>query len=308
MSFNSKTTLLKSVPKVTDTESQKEVIDVLDVPFCSEETVPGDETPDFLHHLWKEVHNDDNHYIQWNKDGTGILVHKNFKGPSGGDGSASLRNYGFLSPRRAHRGWKQWKHELFTPDVSKTNVALISQQKRTNMNRKRNRVSEVTDPTQVPSSLRAQSCADSERPEKRSRRKININLKDSGGETALSKAISEGNLKIVLKLLENRADPNVKVRGIPALLYRNLYWNIKQRATFVHACLKAGADPDVRNGDGKTLLMIACERNYPTIVDELLKVNADQNLQDKNGKSPLMYAAEKGKEKIVQLLLPETEK
>lgn len=307
MSSNAKTTLIESVPKITDTESQKEVIDV-DVPLCSEEKVPGGETSDFLHHLWKEVNNDNNHYIQWNKDGTGILVHKNFKGPSGGDGNASLRNYGFISPRRAHRGWKQWKHELFTPDAGKKNVALISQQKKANMNRKRNRVSEVTDPIQVLSSLREQNFADSERPEKRPRRKININLKDSKGETALSKAISKGNLKIISKLLENGADPNIKVKGIPALLYCNWMWTIKERTTFIHACLKAGVDHDVRSSDGKTLLMIACEQNYSTIVDELLKINADQHLQDKNGKSALMYAVEKGDEKIVQLLLTETEK
>jgi len=193
-------------------------------------------------------------------------------------------------------------------DAGKTKVALISQQKKANMSRKRNRVSGVTDPIQVFSSLREQKFADSERPEKRPRRKININLKDSRGETALSKAISRGNLKIILKLLENGADPNIKVKGIPALLYSYYMWSIKGRTTFIRACLKAGADPDVRSSDGKTLLMIACEENYSTIVDELLKINADQHLQDKNGKSVLMYAVENGDEKIVQLLLTETEK
>lgn len=155
------------------------------------------------------------------------------------------------------------------------------------------------------------------RPNKRFRRKTYVNLKDPKGETALSKAMGSKNLETVLKLLKNGADPDVKIGVFPILLFPFTCgmphpWNMTEKTTFVQACLEAGADPDVRatcrGEEGKTLLMIACERNYRRIVDELLKAGADQNLQDKAGKSPLMYATERGKEKIIQSLLSKEEK
>jgi len=70
--------------------------------------------------------------------------------------------------------------------------------------------------------------------------------------------------------------------------------------------LNAGAMIDATDdGDGKTALMIACEKGYIEIVDSLLKADATVNFRDSKYKTPLYYAILGKRENtdIVQLLL-----
>jgi len=59
--------------------------------------------------------------------------------------------------------------------------------------------------------------------------------------------------------------------------------------------------------DGKTALMFAAERGYDEIVKLLINQGADINKQDKNGKTALLLACEKNNanEALVQLLNPD---
>ncbi|MEW9824442.1 MAG: ankyrin repeat domain-containing protein [Candidatus Symbiodolus clandestinus] len=65
---------------------------------------------------------------------------------------------------------------------------------------------------------------------------------------------------------------------------------------------KAGADINVKNKFGRSLLSYAAEAFSP-VVGRLLILNADANLQDNKGNTPLMYAVSKKQQQIVEQLI-----
>ena len=68
--------------------------------------------------------------------------------------------------------------------------------------------------------------------------------------------------------------------------------------------IKAGADVNVKNKDGATLLYIAAEKDHAVIVKQLLSSGADVNMPDEtDGATPLLIASEKGHTGIVRELL-----
>ena len=50
----------------------------------------------------------------------------------------------------------------------------------------------------------------------------------------------------------------------------------------VNRLLADGADPNCKNGDGRTGLMRASKRGYEEIVDKLIEAGADVRARDKN--------------------------
>jgi ankyrin repeat protein len=71
----------------------------------------------------------------------------------------------------------------------------------------------------------------------------------------------------------------------------------------VKSVLYDGADPDIRNIDGKPVLLIASERGFGEIVQALLDKGANVNITDTNGRTALMSAADNGRADIVYKLL-----
>jgi ankyrin repeat protein len=68
--------------------------------------------------------------------------------------------------------------------------------------------------------------------------------------------------------------------------------------------IKAGADVNVKNKDGATLLYIAAEKDHAVIVKQLLSSGADVNIPDEtDGATPLLITSEKGHTDIVKQLL-----
>ncbi len=67
--------------------------------------------------------------------------------------------------------------------------------------------------------------------------------------------------------------------------------------------INKGADVNIKNGDGKTPLHIAVEKNYEDIVRLLLQKNADLNTKDNNGNTPLHIAVKNGNYFVVKELL-----
>lgn len=63
-----------------------------------------------------------------------------------------------------------------------------------------------------------------------------------------------------------------------------------QRAltALIEAAGRAGADPDVRDADGRLALSWALERHSAPVIEALLKAGADPNKADKGGETPLM--------------------
>jgi ankyrin repeat protein len=57
----------------------------------------------------------------------------------------------------------------------------------------------------------------------------------------------------------------------------------------VKAILAQGINPDVRDSDGRTPLMLACFLGDKEMAKVLLESGADVNAKDENGRTPLMW-------------------
>ncbi len=146
----------------------------------------------------------------------------------------------------------------------------------------------------------------------------------------------KGDLKPVLDLLHQGADPNIPDRnGDTALLYASRF----DRLEMVRALLQAGADVNRRNpcgltplmvapgaavatallkagacvdiatpsepadeDAGRTALMIAARRGRTAVVQVLLTYGADLHRRDSQGRNALMHAAEAGQNETAQWL------
>ena len=75
------------------------------------------------------------------------------------------------------------------------------------------------------------------------------------------------------------------------------------RIELVLLFLEQGADVDVKNKEGNTVLMFAASRGHLEILKGLLDKGADVNLQNNAGLTALMMVAEKGNVEAVKLLL-----
>lgn len=64
------------------------------------------------------------------------------------------------------------------------------------------------------------------------------------------------------------------------------------QADTVAALLAQGANPDVRDAEGRTPLMLAASAGHYETVRRLLSAGAQKNLKDKDGKTALDLAAE----------------
>ena len=60
----------------------------------------------------------------------------------------------------------------------------------------------------------------------------------------------------------------------------------------IDALLGAGANVDAEDQEGRTSLMIACEKGYIQIVDKLIQCDARVYMKDRMDKTPLFYAIE----------------
>jgi ankyrin repeat protein len=85
-----------------------------------------------------------------------------------------------------------------------------------------------------------------------------------------------------------------------------LWATINGYSKIVNILLADGADLDIRDWAGRTLLSLAAENGHEGVVKLLLdtgKVDIDIESKDSNSRSPLSYAAENGHEGVIKLLL-----
>lgn len=71
----------------------------------------------------------------------------------------------------------------------------------------------------------------------------------------------------------------------------------------IKAMLKAGADVNAKDKNGKTALMYAADAGNDETIKELLKAGANIQAKDNNGKTALMYAASTGNEDAIKALI-----
>lgn len=141
----------------------------------------------------------------------------------------------------------------------------------------------------------------------------NINAQDDRQETALIKAASYSN-KCVVELLLNHANIDVNIKnsnGETALMklmsenkignFRHEYGN---KADIAKIILKhSSLDINTVDSSSMTVLMHACDKGLIDIVEILLDMDADINVQDKDKRTALIYACHNGYASIIQMLL-----
>lgn len=122
---------------------------------------------------------------------------------------------------------------------------------------------------------------------------FDANIRDPRtGRNALSIAAETGNSQIAEFLLKNGADVNNRQYSIsgkpPGTTFQQeaivlsgrtpLHWAIAKKHTdIVKLLLQHGANPNVRNSAGRTVLQEACYTDLPESVELLLQSGADVN-------------------------------
>lgn len=129
-----------------------------------------------------------------------------------------------------------------------------------------------------------------------------VNAQDEDGKTALHYVVSSSRIKSELfemeqvnlldTLINNAANLNIQDADGNTVLAQALTATIGQHIGIMELekLLKAGANPNIKNKEGKTPLMLACEMNanYEIIV-ALLQAGANPKLEDNAEKAAIDY-------------------
>lgn len=130
-------------------------------------------------------------------------------------------------------------------------------------------------------------------------------------ELKLAEAVANNDLLLVKKLLDQGVDPNIRLVGqanepLIFLTFSKEWftlplektgdspttsYKITAKSKCLSLLLKYGADPNVRDSQGRSVLDIAILWCLTDTVKLLLLNGADPNFRAKNGKTPLMKAA-----------------
>lgn len=132
-------------------------------------------------------------------------------------------------------------------------------------------------------------------------RRVDLNVKDKRGYTALSHAIEAMYEDVVGALLDRpELDPNARgLNGRPALS-AYVWRGDKQR---VEKLLALGADVNAVDNDGDAALHGAAQSGNVEIIRMLLDKGANANAKNKHGGTPLMWAAVYGHTDAARALL-----
>ena len=120
-------------------------------------------------------------------------------------------------------------------------------------------------------------------------------------ELALLEAVTAGNNEAVefLLQLETVNIDHTNEEGKTALMLACE----RGHEDIVHSLLSAGANVNIQDNKGWTALMIASKHNHISIIHMLLQANANPHLETSGGSNALMIASFHGNYKVVKLLI-----
>lgn len=121
----------------------------------------------------------------------------------------------------------------------------------------------------------------------------------SNGWNGLVYAAVNGHAEVLRILLDRGFAYDAEAGDWKGLMFAVTYRN----AQTAEMLLRAGADPDIRDDDGRTPLMRAAGNSDVAAVEMLLRYHPNINAQDTQGMTALMYAARKAKVENVRQLL-----
>ncbi|MCS7272885.1 MAG: ankyrin repeat domain-containing protein [Fimbriimonadales bacterium] len=134
-----------------------------------------------------------------------------------------------------------------------------------------------------------------------------VNARTKSGLTALSLAVIRGYDDIALLLIEKGASLDARDRsgdrenrypGNSPVHYAAIYG----RTRVLKAMLKRGVSPNLRDRNGRTLLMLAAENGHVDTVRLLLQHGADPSARSAFGETALDAAYRGGNPEVVRLL------
>lgn len=133
------------------------------------------------------------------------------------------------------------------------------------------------------------------------RQDLQVNITTASGDTALNWAALEGKTRAVEALLDRGACPHVVNRT----LHSALFFAAQQGHDEIVSILlsQPGVDIDSTSSSGETPLMQAAMNGHESTVRLLLADGANVNVQDHLGRSLLSVAAESGQPAMVKFLL-----
>ena len=118
--------------------------------------------------------------------------------------------------------------------------------------------------------------------------------------TSLHAAAEDGNEQVVVRLLDNDANPNTKDRNGEAPLHHAAQHG---HAHVVALLLEHGANPNTVNDNRATSLHLAAWHGHDRVATLLLEHGANPVAKDRQGEVPLHHAARHGHARVVTLLL-----
>lgn len=134
-----------------------------------------------------------------------------------------------------------------------------------------------------------------------------VNARTKSGLTALSIAVIRGYDEIALLLIEKGASLDARDKsgdrenfhpGYSPVHYAAIYG----RTRVLEAMLARGVSPNLRDRNGRTLMMLAAENGHLDTVQMLLRRGADPNARSAFGETALDAARRSGNQALVQLL------
>eukprot|EP00439_Symbiodinium_sp_Y106_P066301 s618_g10.t2 len=130
-----------------------------------------------------------------------------------------------------------------------------------------------------------------------------LDLPGSNGRTPLLMATIHGHLGVVEHLVEERAD--VDKAGVGQAAFANPLWSAAEcnHSRIVATLLRARADVDWNNVEGRTPLWCAVANGSMQSARYLLKAGASMNCADQHGDAPLWVAVACGQPEAVDFLI-----